>query len=257
MNCQMEKTKRYTIYTKTVHLDTPGTLSQFLSEDERQNICALKITGFINHKDFEDVLDDMCDAYGLYDEDDFFQIDIDSSPKLRYLDLGECTYTETGFFPDLGTNSLLNTLIMPQGVECFDIFCQCDFPCLEKLVLPEGISNINGIANGSKITKIKLPDSIKTIEHYAFSDCKLLQELHIPKNVAMIQGTAFLGSNIHLIISDATEPPLIIVYNYKAMIRFFFQKLKVIVPSESVEKYRNAPFWNEAHVISGKHTKRC
>ena len=44
---------------KEIHLEKPNTLSNFLSEKERQEIVSLKITGFIGQEDFDDVLDEM------------------------------------------------------------------------------------------------------------------------------------------------------------------------------------------------------
>ena len=46
-------------------------------------------------------------------------------------------------------------------------------------------------ANETPIKSIKLPQSLKTIEGYAFSGCTNLQSIEIPKNVETIGGNAF------------------------------------------------------------------
>lgn len=51
---------------KVIHLEKPNTLTNFLSEKERQDIVSLKVTGFIGREDFDDVLDDMCDSCERY-----------------------------------------------------------------------------------------------------------------------------------------------------------------------------------------------
>jgi hypothetical protein len=63
---------------KIIHLEEPNTLSNFLTKEERKVIVSLKITGYIGQKDFEDVLDEMCDACGEYDEHDNFIPDYES-----------------------------------------------------------------------------------------------------------------------------------------------------------------------------------
>ena len=57
---------------KVIHLEEANTLSNFLTKEERENIVSLKITGLIGHRDSEDVLDELCDACGKYDEYDNF-----------------------------------------------------------------------------------------------------------------------------------------------------------------------------------------
>lgn len=61
--------------SKTIHLEKPNTLSKFLSEKEQQEVVSLKITGLIGRKDFNDVLDGMCELWGECDEDDNFTPD--------------------------------------------------------------------------------------------------------------------------------------------------------------------------------------
>lgn len=39
--------------SKTIHLEEPNTLASFLTEEERQNIVSLKITGLVGTKDFD------------------------------------------------------------------------------------------------------------------------------------------------------------------------------------------------------------
>ena len=47
---------------KIIHLEEPNTLSNFLTQEERENIVSLKITGFMGRKDFVEVIyDDFSD----------------------------------------------------------------------------------------------------------------------------------------------------------------------------------------------------
>ena len=55
---------------KEIHLEQSNTLADFLSEEEREEVVSLKITGVIGREDFDDVLDDMCESGGYHDADD-------------------------------------------------------------------------------------------------------------------------------------------------------------------------------------------
>ena len=55
---------------KEIHLEQPNTLANFLSEEEREEVVSLKITGVIGREDFDDVLDDMGESGGYHDADD-------------------------------------------------------------------------------------------------------------------------------------------------------------------------------------------
>ena len=57
-------------------IDVPGTLSEKIPEEIRDRISSLKISGVINYKDFDRVLDDMCTSLGEFDEYDNYTIDL-------------------------------------------------------------------------------------------------------------------------------------------------------------------------------------
>lgn len=234
---------------QTIHLKTPGTLAEYISKEDKMSITSLKITGFINHKDFDDVLDDMCSTNGWFDDNDDYHPNYDESPKLRILDLGDCIYTDQGYWPEFGYEPLVTTLIMPKCVKEFYHWCEIPFQNLEKLVLPEGIKNINCIASDSLISEIHLPNSVEKIEFMAFYGCQKLKELTIPKNVKEINSEAFLYSNITKILFEPTEPPKIVDLYGRSHLEDIFKELQLFVPHESIIKYQNAPFWNEAQII--------
>lgn len=97
---------------KVIHLEEANTLSNFLTKEERENIVSLKITGYIGQKDFEDVLDEMCDASGEYDS---FIPDYELTPALRHLDLGEATYADGEGMPYFGFHAQLENLYSPRA----------------------------------------------------------------------------------------------------------------------------------------------
>ena len=102
---------------KEIHLDSPNTLSEFLSPEERQNLVSLKITGVVGEKDFDDVLDDMCETWGEYDDNDDYIPDYEGPAALRHLDMGEATFVDGDTLPYFGYCSHLETFILPEGIE--------------------------------------------------------------------------------------------------------------------------------------------
>lgn len=98
-----------------IHLEEANTLSNFITPEECNSVVSLKITGFIGRKDFDDVLDDMCDVYGLYDDDDIWIPDYNESAAIRHLDLGDATYIDGDALPNFGFHAQLETFILPKG----------------------------------------------------------------------------------------------------------------------------------------------
>ena len=99
-----------------IKIDEPGTLSNRMPSEIRDKIISLKISGSIDRKDFDNVLDEMCDSWGEYDEDDNYTIDLKESPALRTLDLGEATFVGGDQLPYFGFHSQLEKLVLPNGI---------------------------------------------------------------------------------------------------------------------------------------------
>ena len=175
---------------KVIHLEEANTLSNFLTKEERENIVSLKITGYIGQKDFEDVLDEMCDACGEYDEYDNFIPDYELTPALRHLDLGEATYADGEGMPYFGFHAQLETFILPKGLTTIAYeetgFSESDM--LQKVVLPDGLKKVFGFNSCSNLSGIVLPESVEKIESFAFAGCKAISSLRIPSMVKEIDG---------------------------------------------------------------------
>lgn len=190
-------------FEKIVHVEKAGTLSRFISSKEKQTIRSLKITGEINAKDVDDVLDEMCSSDGHYEgdaPDDEWIIHEKSSPRLRFLDLSECNFVDGNKFPDGCWYTLLQYIAFPQGIEnttsseyssAFELA-----PKLETVILPEGLKEV-GLFNGCEnLRNITIPESVTIIGDHTFSYCRKLTKLYIPKNVDYIGAGAFAQSGI-------------------------------------------------------------
>lgn len=79
---------------------------------------------------------------------------------------------------------------------------------LENVVVPETLNGKNVVAIGKgafsgycDITKVTLPESLKTIEEYAFAYCDGIEEIIIPDGVEVIGENSFCGcSNLMKVI---------------------------------------------------------
>ena len=194
--------------TRIIHLEKANTLANFLSKDERETIVSLKITGYIGQKDFDDVLDEMCDAGGEYDDNDHFIPDFEITPALRHLDLGDATYVDGEGLPYFGFHAQLETFILPQGLTTIAYeetgFCESDM--LKTVVLPEGLKTVFGFNSCPNLSGLKLPNSVEKIESFAFAGCEAISSLRIPASVKEIDGSCFADCNISSFEIDDNNP---------------------------------------------------
>lgn len=198
---------------KIIHLEKANTLANFLTLEERHSIVSLKITGFIGRKDFDDVLDDMCDVYGLYDDDNWVS-DYSESAAIRHLDLGEATYVDGEELPYFGYHAQLETFILPKGIkstqEEFETGLS-DSEMLKTLVLPEGLKKVGGFMSCPNLTELVLPKGLEEITTCAFSGCTAITSIRIPASVSVFDGSSFAGCNIKAYEVDSENPYFIAV----------------------------------------------
>ena len=81
---------------------------------------------------------------------------------------------------------------------------------MQKLALPDSLKSLNDSAfsNCTGLTEITLPDSLEFLGDYAFFHCKGLTSVRISKNLLRIEGAPFYQSNPELVISTDAEEPL-------------------------------------------------
>lgn len=187
--------------TKVIHLEKANTLAQFLSAKERENIVSLKVTGFIGCDDFEDVLDEMCYVYGVYDDDDNFIPDEDGAKAIKHIDLGEAVYVDGNNLPSFGFHTQVETFILPQGLKStldsgeFETgFCGANM--LKTLVLPQGLKIVDGFSACENLTNLVLPEGLEVIGSRAFTGCDGITSIRIPASVEELYGSSFAGCKI-------------------------------------------------------------
>jgi hypothetical protein len=206
--------------SKTVNVDTAGTLSSLLTATEKSTVTNLTLTGNIDARDFKTMRDDM---------PQLTDIDLSGTTIVAYTG-NEGTYTGSLTYPaneipqdafyksNTTGNVLLKTIVLPSTIKtiggssfssCISLisvkipdevisigsgaFSGCTK--LSSVILSEKINSIgNSSFNGcTSLTSIKLPNSLSTIGGYAFGNCNGILSLNIPASVAAIGAGVFGG----------------------------------------------------------------
>ncbi len=184
------------IETKTIHVETAGTLSTLIPEAEKYLIEDLTLTGELNGTDIR-LLRDM--AGNNYKGEV-------TEGKLRVLDLSGASIVEGGD-PYLESSSIKTTVgatMFPiygskystsKDVISYYMFAGCH--SLQSVKLPAGITSIyfQGFAYCTNLESISIFDKVTNFETAAFQDCRKLASIRIPNSVTNIFGGSFSGCN--------------------------------------------------------------
>ncbi len=123
---------------------------------------------------------------------------------------------------------------------------------LTSITIPNSVTFIGDKAffYCTELTSVAIPDAVTSIGDYTFSYCSALTSVTIPSSVTSIDDNAFYYcENLEEVKNFAIEPQRITVsvfYNIQ------LNKVRLSVPSSSVEKYKNADVWKEFGTIEGQ-----
>lgn len=112
------------------------------------------------------------------------------------------------------------------------------------LTIPKKISVINkGVFAGQNFTAVTIPETVVTIQPYAFRSLEFLKTIFINRNVDYIGELAFGNCpNTQTVVCLNPNPPTIFNNTFEGM---YFDKVILEVPETSVELYRRTPVWNQ------------
>ena len=208
---QIAITQRANAQQVTVHVPTPGTLSQVISEEDLHKILNLKITGKLNEEDLELL------KGGKYNPGDIFNPNpsIESDWCVEELDLSEMTTTTNATGAIFQCIPSLQKVIMPLHIETVTdrAFYLCpslvtvDFGSDSDILSIEG--HIDYVFFGGRTFKfgafqecislksVTLPDNLEEFHAGAFCDCTALEEIIFPEscNVRTLEPSVFIYSN--------------------------------------------------------------
>ena len=164
---------------------------------------------------------------------------------------GEISYGEAAAVKDLSNVSLrfLKDFLTFDEFQYFinvksipdKFFRGCKY--LKSIMLPKSLNEIGEDAfyGCTGLTKIEFPEGLETIGGHAFWQCTGLTEVVFPEGLKTIGEYAFWECDgLTKIFSKPMTPPTC----EDIILPFGLQELRIYVPRESVNLYKNASSWN-------------
>lgn len=188
----------------TITLEQPGTLSQKISDLDKNLLTHLKIKGKINGTDLR-FIREMAGVSVTGEKTDGELANLDLS-EAKIVSGGDCYYQdyfdnkhytsddELGFCAFLKCSSL-KAISLPGDLKSVGESAFDGCSSLETLNLPSGITSINNDAffGCSSLEALNLPSGITSIGDYAFYGCSSLRSLPLPSGLISIGDGAFRG----------------------------------------------------------------
>lgn len=270
------------IEPKIVEVAEAGTLSTFISVDEKNVIKDLTVIGDLNGTDIRFIREM---AGRTYD-------DKECAGSLEILDLSQANIVEGGepyfyMYSEFRTKNdefsvyffkgcKLKTIEFPQSLKVVGnaVFSEC-YNLSGKIIIPEGVTTI-GVSSFevTAIESVELPSSLVTVTDgsmvidaigaYAFENCRSLRDINIPESVTTIQTSVFSGCTSLTTITlpkgvtwvrgsafqDCIGLKEIRVHasvppkaDYQAFYRVDTETCKLMVPEGTRDAYKEADEW--------------
>lgn len=124
--------------------------------------------------------------------------------------------------------------------------CFAGYSC-KHLSIPDGIEKINvdAFSQNDFIESITLPSSVRVIERGVFFNNHQLKEVTLPAGLEIIGEYLFFGCENLTHIYNLSPTPQQILPIHKNP-----SQITLHVPAESVEVYKNAPYWQEMNIVA-------
>lgn len=270
------------IEPKIVEVAEAGTLSTFISVDEKNVIKDLTVIGDLNGTDIRFIREM---AGRTYD-------DKECAGSLEILDLSQANIVEGGepyfyMYSEFRTKNdefsvyffkgcKLKTIEFPQSLKVVGnaVFFKC-YNLSGKIIIPEGVTTI-GVSSfeATAIESVELPSSLVTVTDgsmvidaigaHAFENCRSLRDINIPESVTTIQTSVFSGCTSLTTITlpkgvtwvrgsafqDCIGLKEIRVHasvppkaDYQAFYRVDTETCKLMVPEGTRDAYKEADEW--------------
>ena len=255
------------ITKRNVHVATAGTLSNYISEDEKYLIEELTLTGELNGSDFI-LIRDMAGIESYYFDTDWGPEISETDGRLKTLDIsnaaivgdGSVYFVEAedfgGYFLYIQENCIsrklffrtkLESIIIPHNVTRIEGFAFDDCYGLTSITIPNSVTSIGdgAFSSCSGLTSVNIPNSVTSIGNYAFGSCSGLTSITIPNSVTSIGGEAFGGcSGLTSIVSEIESPFEINDDVFGCYGMDIYSSATLIVPAGKKNIYKNTAGWN-------------
>ena len=220
--------------SKSVEVQTAGTLFSLIDESEKYQITSLTVSGRLNSNDISFINDLLLKSKG--GKGKIIAVDL-------YNTLIDKSYgTDEEIDKSMFGNTLIKNIILPKYTRSigWDAFQDCIQ--LETIQIPSKISYI-GASAFNYCTSLKTitfeGNSLTHIDNWAFSDCPI-KSIYIPASVIQIGWGAFSCPQLQEIHMLGENPPT--VGNSSPFANF---NATLYVPKGCATKYWAAPIWGD------------
>jgi hypothetical protein len=187
-------------FSKTIDVETPGTLASLLTETEKITITELTVKGNIDARDIKCIRDDISKLIKL----DISVVNIKtftgSGGTYYYTTYPENELPIWSFFSNfvsMKSKVSLTTIILPNSINSIGNSAFHDCTGLTGVIIPNSVTSIQfGAFSGcSSLTSLTLGNSLTFIGSAAFRECSKLPSLNLPSSLKSISGSAFSYCN--------------------------------------------------------------
>ncbi len=142
----------------------------------------------------------------------------------------------------------LKHIILPPYIDRLPIGMFEECSSLETIHFPEGLESIGrGCFASSGLTMIQLPDSLRSLEQGVFLNCRSLRSVTLPASLERIGDFCFHGCDSLVEVRNYSETPQPIIDVFGSALGL---KRTLYVPHQSIDLYRNAPYWRDfSHIL--------
>lgn len=126
----------------------------------------------------------------------------------------------------------------------------CPFSKQGAYILPSGVKHIGaGAFSGcSGLTSIESGQGLQSLGYAAFSGCTGLLSVKLPATLSVIENSSFYGcTGLNRFTFARPQPPLVGYYTFELANQSASQ---LIVPTGSLQLYKNAPYWQNFSLIT-------
>lgn len=215
----------------TIDLKEAGTLSSFISEDEKYQITELRLTGPLNGSDIR-LLRDMAGMNAVNEP---------TSGELRVLDLRDAFFVSGGAWYSDAYDEHRFTSDTPETPMFMFAWC----PALERVYLPKVTTKVDAWSFlwCKGIEYVEIPVGVTEIGNYNFDYADNLRTLSIPSTVTSIQTDFYEDDNLTTIYCYAQEPPAMSSSGFSS--RTNISNGALYVPKGCSDKYWRAEGWSD------------
>ncbi|MBQ7472057.1 MAG: leucine-rich repeat protein [Prevotella sp.] len=154
---------------------------------------------------------------------------------------GELSYTEASM-----ANSMSNVSFYHSDITRFNEFEY--FTGIQELYG-------NSFYGCTKLTSLKLPESLNTIYYQVFMNCTSLSEIELPASLTSIGFNAFTGATALKTVILNNEDPSAISLDETAFEGLTLADMTLVVPHGSKDLYAAAPIWKDFGTIKEQRAK--